>query len=146
MILVNGAAWPVMKVQPRIYRFRILNGSIARSYRFALSTGDPVTVVATDGGLMPTAVPVASWRHGGAERYEVLIDFSKYRGKRVELKNLSNKNNVDYVNTNKVMAFDVLDVAPDLSGPAAVIMPTLLRRANRCPAPRPRRRRRDGSE
>ncbi len=126
VILVNGAAWPVMKVQPRVYRFRILNGSIARSYRFALSTGDPVTIVGTDGGLMPTAVPVGSWRHGGAERYEVLIDFSKYRGKRVELKNLSNKNNVDYVNTGKVMAFDVLDVAPDLSGPAAVIMPTLL--------------------
>ena len=126
VILVNGAAWPVMKVQPRIYRFRILNGSIARSYRFKLSNGEPVTIVATDGGLVPQAIPVTSWRHAGAERYEVLIDFSKYRGKRVELRNLSNKNNVDYANTNKVMAFDVLDVAPDLSGPCSVTMPTLL--------------------
>ncbi|MGH3357100.1 MAG: multicopper oxidase family protein, partial [Nocardioidaceae bacterium] len=53
VILVNGRAWPVMKVKRRVYRFRFLDASISRSYRFALSTGDPVTVVATDGGLMP---------------------------------------------------------------------------------------------
>jgi hypothetical protein len=116
-----------MKVQRRIYRFRILNASIARSYRFSLSTGDPMTVVATDGGLMPTAQQVTSWRHGGAERYEVLIDFSKYpAGKRVELRNLSNKNNVDYDFTNKIMAFDVTDEPVDTSGPGAKVLPTLL--------------------
>ncbi|RDV08082.1 multicopper oxidase family protein [Arthrobacter sp. RT-1] len=127
VVLVNGAPWPVMKVQRRIYRFRILNASIARSYRFSLSTGDPVTMVATDGGLMPTAQQVSSWRHSGGERYEVLIDFSKYpAGKRVELRNLSNDNNVDYDFTGKVMAFDVTDEPVDTSGPAAKVMPTLL--------------------
>jgi spore coat protein A len=110
VILVNGAPWPVMKVQRRVYRFRILNASISRSYRFALSTGDAFTVVATDGGLIPVAQQVPNWRHSSGERYEVLIDFSQYAaGKRVELRNLSNKNNVDYDFTNKVMAFDVTD-------------------------------------
>ena len=110
VVLVNGRPWPVMKVKRRVYRFRILNASIARSYRLQLSTKDPVTMVATDGGLMPVAQQVANWRHGGAERYEVLVDFSKYKaGQRVELLNLSNKNNVDYVDTGKVMAFDVVD-------------------------------------
>lgn len=127
VILVNGAPWPVMKVQRRIYRFRILNASISRSYRFSLSTGDPVTMVATDGGLMPTAQQVTSWRHSSAERYEVLIDFSKYpAGKRVELRNLSNDNNIDYDNTGRVMAFDVTDAPVDTSGPAAKVMPKLL--------------------
>lgn len=127
VVLVNGAPWPVMKVQRRIYRFRVLNASISRSYRFSLSTGDPVTVVGTDGGLMPAAQQVTSWRQAGAERYEVLIDFSKYpAGKRVELRNLSNKNNVDYDFTNRVMAFDVTDEPVDASGPAARVMPTLL--------------------
>jgi FtsP/CotA-like multicopper oxidase with cupredoxin domain len=127
VILVNGAPWPVMKVQRRIYRFRVLNASISRSYRFSLSTGDPVTMVATDGGLMPSAQQVTSWRHSSAERYEVLIDFSKYpAGKRVELRNASNKNNVDYDFTGRVMAFDVTDEAVDTSGPAAKVMPTLL--------------------
>ncbi|TNB75679.1 multicopper oxidase family protein [Arthrobacter sp. BB-1] len=127
VILVNGAPWPVMKVQRRIYRFRVLNASISRSYRFSLSTGDPVTMVATDGGLMPSAQQVTSWRHSSAERYEILIDFSKYpAGKRVELRNLSNENNIDYDNTGRVMAFDVTDEPVDTSGPAAKVMPALL--------------------
>jgi spore coat protein A len=110
VILVNGVPWPVMRVQRRIYRFRILNASISRSLRPQLSTGDALTIVATDGGLMPLAQQVVNYRHGGAERYEVLIDFSKYKpGQRIELRNLSNPNNRDYDHTNKIMAFDVTD-------------------------------------
>ena len=37
VILVNGTPWPVMKVKRRIYRFRVLDASISRSYRFTLS-------------------------------------------------------------------------------------------------------------
>ncbi|WP_323959412.1 multicopper oxidase domain-containing protein [Arthrobacter sp. JZ12] len=125
--LVNGVPWPVMKVKRRIYRFRVLVCSISRSYRLKLSTGDPMTIVATDGGLMPKAVPVTSYRHANAERYEILIDFSKYRaGQRVELQNLSNKNNIDYAHTGRVMAFDVIDEAFDRNDPTALTMPTVL--------------------
>jgi FtsP/CotA-like multicopper oxidase with cupredoxin domain len=110
VILVNGRPWPVMKVKRRIYRFRFLVASISRSYRFQLGNGDPVTVVATDGGLMPQAQHVTQWRQSSAERYEVLIDFRHYRpGQRVVLRNLSNDNNRDFANTDQVMAFDVTD-------------------------------------
>jgi spore coat protein A, manganese oxidase len=110
IILVNGRPWPVMQVKRGVYRFRILNASICRSYRLRLGAGDPMTIVATDGGLMPVSKTVTSFGHGSAERYEVLIDFSRYPvGKRVELTNLSNDNNIDYDYTNKVMAFDVVD-------------------------------------
>jgi FtsP/CotA-like multicopper oxidase with cupredoxin domain len=110
VILVNGRPWPVMKVKRRIYRFRFLVASISRSYRFQLGDGDPVTMVATDGGLMPRARQVNQWRQASAERYEVLIDFRNYRpGERVVLRNLSNPNNRDYDNTDQVMAFDVTD-------------------------------------
>ena len=127
VILVNGVPWPVMKVKRRIYRFRVLNASISRSLRLALSTNDAMTMVATDGGLMPAPVTVTSWRHGGAERYEVLIDFSKYKvGQRVELRNLSNKNNVDYDNTNKVMAFDVVGDPVDKSDTTWNTVPSVL--------------------
>ena len=60
MILVNGVPWPVLKVQRRVYRFRFLVAAVSRSFRFALSTGDPVTMVATDGGLMPRSREVGS--------------------------------------------------------------------------------------
>ncbi len=125
IILVNGVPWPTMKVRPRIYRFRVLVASISRSYRPTLSTGDPVYVVGTDGGMVPTVQAVKSWRHGTAERYEVLIDFRKYRtGQLIELRNLSNKNNIDFANTDKIVRFQV--VAD--SGPASTItaIPTTL--------------------
>ncbi len=127
VILVNGRPWPTMRVQRRIYRFRLLNASISRSYRPTLSTGEPVTVVATDGGLMPTARQVSAWRHAPAERYEILIDFSKYApGTQVVLRNRSNKNNIDYRNTDKIIAFDVVDDPVDTGGPGARVLPTTL--------------------
>ncbi len=131
VILVNGRPWPVMQVKPRIYRFRILNASIARSLRLRLSNSAPLVLVATDGGLMPKAQPVVEFRHGGAERYEVLIDFSRYApGTTIDLKNLSNKNNVDYDHTGKVMRFQVVDdsaLPPDGAGSRTIsTMPSTL--------------------
>ena len=43
-----------MKVKRRKYRFRILNASVSRSYKWSLDTGDAIDVIGTDGGLMPT--------------------------------------------------------------------------------------------
>ena len=133
VILVNGKVWPVMKVKRRVYRFRVLNASPSRSYRPTLSPAAPVYMVATDGGLMPKTQQVASWRHGNAERYEILIDFSKFAaGQRVELRNLSNPNNRDYDNTNKIMAFDVIDDAFDRNDPTAFTIPGDLNPGNEC--------------
>lgn len=125
--LVNGVPWPVMKVKRRIYRFRVLVCGISRAFKFRLSTGEPLTVVATDGGLTPRAIPVGQYRHANSERYEVLIDFSRYRaGQRVELQNLPLDNNTEYGNTRRVMAFDVTDDAFDRNDPTALRLPTVL--------------------
>ena len=124
IILVNGVPWPTMKVKPRIYRFRVLIASISRSYRPTLSNGDPVYIVGTDGGMVPVVQAVQSWRQGTAERVEILIDFRKFKvGQTVDLRNLSNKNNIDFANTDKIMRFQV--VAD--SGPASTItaIPTM---------------------
>ena len=53
VILVNGRPWPVMKVERRKYRFRILNASVSRTYEWQLDSGEPLVVIGTDGGLMP---------------------------------------------------------------------------------------------
>jgi spore coat protein A len=116
VILVNGRPWPLMQVERRKYRFRLLNASVSRSYEWALDTGDPFTVIATDAGLMPAPQQVTSFRHGMAERYEVVIDFSKYKvGDRVVLKNLGPPNNIDYATTGQVMAFQIAGDATDTS-------------------------------
>ena len=113
VILVNGQPWPYMEVQRRVYRFRILNASIARSLRLHLSDGSEFAVVGTDGGLMPAPAYVREYRHAGAERYELLIDFARYSaGAVVNLLNRSNLNNRDYDHTNKVMQFRVVGTTP----------------------------------
>jgi FtsP/CotA-like multicopper oxidase with cupredoxin domain len=114
VILVNGRPWPAMKVARRKYRFRILNASVSRAYNFSLSTGDKMAVIATDAGLVPEPQYVQSFRHGVAERYEVVIDFAKYKpGQRVVLRSSTPKNNLSFTHTNKIMAFDVTGDAFD---------------------------------
>ena len=55
--VVNGKVWPLLEVQPATYRFRVLNGSNARTYRLVLlHDGEPelhrITQIGTDHGLL----------------------------------------------------------------------------------------------
>lgn len=110
VILVNGVPWPRMRVARRKYRFRVLIGTPARSFNLRLSDGSPMTVIGTDGGLMPVPQTVTSMRAISGERYEIVIDFSRYSpGALIELRNRSPLNNEDFANTNKIMAFEVSD-------------------------------------
>ena len=116
VILVNGVPWPAMRVERRKYRFRILNASLSRSYGLQLDTGQPLTVIGTDGGLMPQPQAVSRVKIGMAERYEVVIDFAQYQlGQRVVMQNVSPDNNIDFDTTGVVMAFDVVAEASDTS-------------------------------
>lgn len=116
VILVNGRPWPVMKVERRKYRFRIVGAALARSWRLSLDSGEPLVIIATDGGLMAHPQSVPNFRMSSGERYEVVIDFAKYPiGRRVILRNSSPKNNRNYANTDKLMAFDVVSDATSLS-------------------------------
>ncbi len=124
IITVNGVPWPRMEVANRKYRFRVLNGSLSRSYRLALSNGSKFTMIGTDAGLMGSPVEVANFRLGMAERYEFVIDFSKYPvGTKIVLQNLSLPNNEDYANTNVVMRFDVVRQEADDSSVPSTLRP-----------------------
>ncbi|MEZ4776748.1 MAG: multicopper oxidase domain-containing protein [Bacteroidia bacterium] len=94
-ILVNGVTWPKMDVEPRNYRFRLLNGSDSRFYVFKFTLdGDetplPFYQVGTDDGLLPNAVPLTSLIMGPGERHDIVIDFAQAGipfGSRVIMKN-----------------------------------------------------------
>jgi FtsP/CotA-like multicopper oxidase with cupredoxin domain len=108
VILVNGAPWPTLKVARRKYRFRILNASLSRGLRLQLSDSSPMTVIGTDGGLMPAPQQTVQLRVGMAERYEVVIDFARYTaGTKIQLRNLGVPNSDDFDHTNKIMQFEV---------------------------------------
>ncbi|GIE90092.1 multicopper oxidase family protein [Actinoplanes regularis] len=91
--LVNGVIWPYLDVEPRWYRFRVLNASNARTYQLALvdKDGAPVTgamyQIGTDSGLLPEPIPLTQLTLASAERADILIDFSGQRGKKLRLLN-----------------------------------------------------------
>ena len=85
--LVNGKVWPFLEVEPRRYRFRILNGCNSRFLRFALSSGQPFYQIGTDGGFLPGPVKLTQLFLGCAERADVIVDFSGMRGATVTMTN-----------------------------------------------------------
>jgi spore coat protein A len=103
--VINGAAWPYLEVEPRHYRFRILNGSQARFYNLQVyyegepgeadlsKPGPKMIQIGTEGGFLPQPValdnqPIAFDPETGnatsyglllapAERADIIVDFSK---------------------------------------------------------------------
>lgn len=126
VILVNGVPWPYMEVANRKYRFRVLNASASRNYQLALSrgaeslsVGDQLIVIGTDAGLIGQPARLTSpfqlLRVGVAERYEFIIDFSKYPiGTQLYLRNVGFSGSIDTDNrTHTLMRFDVVRDEPD---------------------------------
>jgi len=74
-ILVNGRPNAEFPVAARSYRVRILNGSNSRIYKLAWDDGTPLTVIATDGGLLEKPVTRPYVTLGPAERVDLWVDF-----------------------------------------------------------------------
>ncbi len=120
--LVNGVPFPHLKVKRRKYFFRILNASASRTYQFVLSrddkaltlAGDQLIVVGSDAGLLGEPVPLVApnqpLRMGIAERYGVIIDFSKFPSnvQHVYLRDLGFAGNIGS-GSSSLMRFDLLD-------------------------------------
>ena len=92
-ICVNGKAMPFLEVEPRKYRFRMVNGSNARFYHLTLvpadaagkPTGKPVDAppfiqIGSDGGLLPAPLRLHYLIFSPGERFDIVIDFSQHKG------------------------------------------------------------------
>jgi FtsP/CotA-like multicopper oxidase with cupredoxin domain len=108
-ILVNGVPWPRFPVAARRYRFRILNASASSSYGLALSNGQPLIQIATDGGLLDRPVPLSALTLASAERADVVVDFGALPpGTTVDLLNTLGGGDQD-----RIMRFEVTRPASD---------------------------------
>jgi spore coat protein A len=85
--LVNGKIFPFLEVEPRMYRFRILNAANTRFFKLALSGNRPFHQIGTDSGLLPEPVKSTQLTLFPAERADLLIDFSELQNERIELIN-----------------------------------------------------------
>ncbi len=72
-LIVNGTRGPFLEVSDEVVRLRLLNASTARSYAFAWGDDRPVTLIATDGGLLEAPVELGHIRLSPGERAEVLL-------------------------------------------------------------------------
>jgi len=85
--LVNGAVRPYLNVEPRKYRFRLLNASNARFWNLSIQGGPPAVQIGSDGGLFNRPVPLSNLILLPAERADVIVDFSRFAGRTLTLTN-----------------------------------------------------------
>jgi FtsP/CotA-like multicopper oxidase with cupredoxin domain len=146
--VVNGLAWPRFQVEPRQYRFRMLNGSNGRFFNLRLETdgnngnGDGVPTIYQIGaelGFLRDVVSIGpdeemdmeSLLLAPAERADVIVDFSEYAGETFTVtndadfpfENPTDSTGTDGAGLSELAQFEVLDETP--ADP--VVDPTRLR-------------------
>jgi len=138
--VVNARAFPFMNVEPRRYRFRMVNGSQARFYNMWLAgpgKGNlPLWVIGMEQSLLSTrAVPLQQLLLAPGERADVIVDFTGIKPGTTFT--LSNNANVPFpgggpgaVKIPDLMQFRV--VAPPVGAPldtslppASLVLPTI---------------------
>lgn len=86
VMLVNGFVWPFLDVEPRMYRFRVLNGCDARIMNLDIS-GVDFWQIGAEGGMWDMPVLTKRLVLAPAERADVLVDFRKFAGQTLVMKN-----------------------------------------------------------
>lgn len=89
-MVVNGKVWPYLNVEPRKYRFRMLNASNTNGFDFFLLDENlnqhPFWQIGTDGGLIERSQRIEKFPLDPAERLDVIIDFSELAGRTITLR------------------------------------------------------------
>jgi spore coat protein A len=87
VMMANGKAFPFLNVEPRKYRFRVLNASNGRFLHLSLSNGQSFHQIGTDQGLLPAPVPLERSLLAPGERADLVIDFAAAAGRQIILQN-----------------------------------------------------------
>jgi spore coat protein A len=91
--VVNGKIFPYLEVEPRKYRFRVLNACNARFLHMTLVNSRdshealPFIQIGADQGFLPRPVTLPDLFMAPAERFDVVIDFTGKSGKSFVLTN-----------------------------------------------------------
>jgi spore coat protein A, manganese oxidase len=87
-MVVNGRTWPHLEIEPRRYRFRVLNGCNSR-FLILKTVADPLAVrpaepvlpfwqIGTEGGFLPAPVMLDQLLMSPSERADVIVDFTNF--------------------------------------------------------------------
>jgi spore coat protein A len=83
--LVNGRVRPFLSVEPRMYRFRVVNACNGRFLNLKVPV--PFKLIGTDGGMLPAPVSLTQLVMNPADRVDLLLDFRGLAGKNVAMLN-----------------------------------------------------------
>jgi len=135
-ILVNGMTWPVLDVEPRQYRFRLLNGSDSRFYNLSLSSGQQFIQIGSDQGFLYSPFAKNQLLIAPGERKDIIVDFShpSLWGQTIIMKNNAKSpypkgEAPDPQTTGRIMAFRVnkpLDTGYPLTVLPATLRPPIV--------------------
>jgi spore coat protein A, manganese oxidase len=87
-MIVNGRTWPLLRVEPRRYRFRLLNGCNSRFLILKIAAHPrrrpaeaalPMWMIGSDGGFLRAPVELDQVLLGPAERADTIVDFTGLR-------------------------------------------------------------------
>jgi spore coat protein A, manganese oxidase len=138
VICVNGKAAPFLEVEPRKYRFRMVNASNSRFYHLTLvpadasgkPSGDPADAppfiqIGTDGGLLPAPLRMHYLIFSPGERFDIVVDFSRHKGAHLAM---TNDAPAPYARGGEIVPSDVMlfKVNKPLSGPDTSSVPDAL--------------------
>ena len=121
-IVCNGKIYPYLEVQPRRYRFRLLNAANGRFFHLTLSGDRPFHQVGSDLGLLQAPVELRTLVLFPAERGEVIIDFTGLEGQQVQLRS----------DADDILQFRVLKKQPGAAADTGAL-PAMLRSIPRIP-------------
>lgn len=92
-ILVNGRIFPYVEVEPRKYRFRLLNSSNGSFYRLSFSPENTVTSgsteffqIGSEQGFLEAPAQIDTLILGPGERADLIVDFGSHAGKELFLR------------------------------------------------------------
>jgi spore coat protein A len=86
-MVANGKAFPFLKVEPRKYRFRVLNACNGRFLHLALSNEQTFHQIGTDQGLLQAPVSLQRSLLAPGERADLVIDFTDRADEQIVLQN-----------------------------------------------------------
>ena len=86
-LLVNGKLKPFLDVEPRPYRFRVLNAANSSFFTLNLTDQHSFHQIGSDQGLLSTPLELQRQTIAPAERLDLIIDFSNLDGQNIEMLN-----------------------------------------------------------
>jgi FtsP/CotA-like multicopper oxidase with cupredoxin domain len=125
-VVVNGAPFPFLTVEPRKYRFRFLNGSNSRFYHLHIAGGPPFHHIGAEGGMFNAPVRTNEILMLPAERADVIVDFAGFRGQDLVLRNIMLPAGVESPASPNLPVLMLFRVGTTVTTPGPATIPTSL--------------------